>query len=69
MEHKSICICLQDFLVIYNNILKENDNATYILGDKNNLQFKIYNKIHYNESSINNKIEIDNKNFKKHIFV
>ena len=64
MEHQSICFSLQDFFAIY-NILKLNNNSEYILGNKNTIQYKTFNKISYHEANLKKILEKDIQNNKR----
>ena len=64
MEYESICISLHDFFTIY-NIINLDNNFEYIFGSKDCLEYKIVNKISFQEAKLKKKLEEESNNSKK----
>ena len=62
LEHQSICMTWKDFDVIY-NIIKSNESG--IVGDKNGIVYKTYNKMSFHEKTLKKKMDTDVNNSKK----
>ena len=62
IEHQSLCLTWEDFLIIY-NIIKSNELA--VVGDPSGIVSKTYKKMTFHEETLKKKMEKDAKEGKK----